>query len=249
MLRPLLPGVTKFWLLSRYLQLKRPLRAPRLIPVPGLLEVSADEVESLVDSGLAPKPILHSTLIDQYVDDQLACLQLGTESGPRSAPDPGQFAAGPRQGSGPDTRNVTNPVTDPQAQANTKPPHSSANVHTGTIQDANQTATSVQPEYDSTAAAFHGNVDPANTSISRAQLVGPDHEEEMPDDGDSQLTTAMDSTTSDAQALVADAGLQPENLATPGQQGPAAGISSDAVAHLLKGLSWPLLGCPRAIER
>ncbi len=108
-----------------------------------------------------------------------------------------------------------------------------------TTTDATQSASSIQPGYDSAAAAFHGNVDPVKTLISGAHSAGSDHEEEMPDDGDCQSTTAIDSsnTTTDAQAPPTGTGLQSENLGALGQQGAATGISSDAVADLLKAVS------------
>ncbi len=127
----------------------------------------------------------------------------------------------------------------PQAQANIEPPRPSANVHTGTTSDATQSASVIQPGYDSAATDFHDSINLANTSIPGAQSVGSDHEEEMPEDGNHQSAEAMDSsnTTMDAQAPLTGTGLQPENLGTLGQQGPATGISSDAVADLLKTIS------------
>lgn len=71
----------------------------------------------------------------------MASLQLGMDLGSTLVP-------GPSQEAGSATGTVTNPVTDPQAQNNTEPNPLSANVHTGTPQDANQTASSVPPAYD-----------------------------------------------------------------------------------------------------
>ncbi len=111
--------------------------AKSALPVPGLTEVSANDVESLADSGVTPTSNLQSALVDIMVGDPLATLQLGKESGSAPAPGPGQSTTGPGQGPGSANGNVTNWVTDPQAQVNTYPPPSSANVHTGTTLDAN----------------------------------------------------------------------------------------------------------------
>ncbi len=92
--------------------------------------MSADDVQSVVDSGVAPTPNLHSALVDIIVGHPLAGLQIGQEQ--ESAPArTGQLAAGPGPGPGPGTGDVTNPVVDPQAQTNTEAPHPSAplNVH------------------------------------------------------------------------------------------------------------------------
>ncbi len=72
-------------------------------PVPGLPAVSADDVEAIVDSGVAPKPNMDTVLLDFTVGRQLSNLQLGKGSSPGSAPGTGQFAAGSGLGPGPGT--------------------------------------------------------------------------------------------------------------------------------------------------
>ena len=90
--------------------------------VPGLPEMSAEEVEDVMDSGVAPTPDLGTALVDIMVGHQLSALQLGQEQGSASAPGTGQFAVGPGSGPGPCTGDVPPPVTDQQAQASTEPP-------------------------------------------------------------------------------------------------------------------------------
>ncbi len=83
----------------------RPLR----VPVPGLPAVSADDVEAVMDSGLAPKPDLGTALVDIMVGHNLSHLQLGKELCSGSTPGTGQFAVGSGPGPGPGTGDVPSP--------------------------------------------------------------------------------------------------------------------------------------------
>ncbi len=114
-------------------------------PVHGLPEMSAEEVEAVTDSGVAPTPDLGTALVDIIVGHQLSALQLGQEQGCASAPGTGQFAVGPGPGSGPGTGDVPPPVIDQQAQGSTEPPHPGAIMHTGTTTDATLSANPIQP--------------------------------------------------------------------------------------------------------
>ncbi len=101
-------------------------------PVPGLTELSTEEVHAITDSGVAPKPDLGTALVDNMVGHQLSALPLGQESGSVSAPGTGQLAVGPAPGPGPGTGNVPHPVIDQKAQASIEPQHPGAITHTGT---------------------------------------------------------------------------------------------------------------------
>ncbi len=114
-------------------------------PIPGLPEMSAEEVEAITDSGVAPTSDLGTALVDIIVGHQLSALQLGQEQGCASAPGTGQFAVGPGPGSGPGTGDVPPPVIDQQAQGSTEPPHPGAIMHTGTTTDATLSANPIQP--------------------------------------------------------------------------------------------------------
>ncbi len=81
-------------------------RADSANPVPGLPEMSTEEDEAVVDSGVAPKPNLGTALVDIMVGHKLSTLQLNRESGSVSAPGAGQFAVGPAPGPGPGTGDV-----------------------------------------------------------------------------------------------------------------------------------------------
>ncbi len=68
--------------------------------------MSADEVQAVTDSGLAPTPDLQSALVDIMVGHQLAGLQLGQELESVPAPGSSQIAAEPSQGPSPGTGDV-----------------------------------------------------------------------------------------------------------------------------------------------
>ncbi len=123
-------------------------------PVPGLIELSADDVQAVADSGVAPTPDLGTALVDITVGHQLSALQLGKESGSVSAPGTGQLAVRPGPGPCPGTGDVPLPVTD--QQASTEPLHPGATVYTGINPNATLSANSAQPGYESAAATFHG---------------------------------------------------------------------------------------------
>ncbi len=69
------------------------------LTVPGLAELSADEVQAITDSGVALTPDLGTALFDVIVGHQLSTLKLGKEPHSHSALGTGQFAVGPGPGS------------------------------------------------------------------------------------------------------------------------------------------------------
>ncbi len=208
-------------------------------PVPGLIELSAKDVQAVADSGVAPVPDLGTALDDITVGHQLSALQLGQESGSVPAPSTGQLATRPGPGPGPGTGDMPPPVTDQQAQASTEPLHPRAITHTGITLDATLSANSIQPGYERAAATFHGSVELPKALIQGAQPVGPDNEAEMPEDGDRQEPSAMDSSNmqTDAQNPSTSTNQQPGNLGATGQPSPAISFTSDAMANLLKAAS------------
>ncbi len=70
-------------------------RAGSAHSVPSLPVMSAEEVEDVTDSGVAPRPDLGTALVDIMVGHQLSALQLGRESGSASIPGTGQLTVGP----------------------------------------------------------------------------------------------------------------------------------------------------------
>ncbi len=73
---------------------------PRVL---GLTELSAEDVQAIADSGMAPTPDVGTALVDIPVGHQLSALQLGQEPGSVSAPGTRQLAVGPAPGPGPST--------------------------------------------------------------------------------------------------------------------------------------------------
>ncbi len=198
--------------------------------------MSAEEVEAVTDSGVAPTPDLGTALVDITVGHQLSAPQLGKESGSVSAPGTGRLAVRPGPGPGPGTGDVPLPVTDQQGQTSTEPTHLGAITHTGTTIDATQSANSVQSGYEGAAATFHGAIEPTNALIQGALPLGPIVEAEMLDDGDHQEHPAMDSsdTQTGEQNPSTSADQQPDSLGATGQPGPAISFTPDAMADLIK---------------
>ncbi len=208
-------------------------------PAPGLPAVSADDVEAVTDSGVAPKPDMNSVLLDFTVGRQFSNLQLGKELSPGSAPGTGQFAARSSRGPGPGTGNVPHPVTDQQGQSSTEPTNLGAIAHTGNNLSATQSANSTQPGFESTAATFHSNIEPPSALIEGAQPTGPFEEAEMPEDGDRQDHTVMDASNlqTDTQHPSTSANQQPASLGATGQPVPAISFDPNAIANLLQAAS------------
>ncbi len=208
-------------------------------PVLGLKVMSAEEIEAITDSGMAPKPNLGTALVDIMVGHQLSTLLLGKELGSVPAPGTGQLTVGPGTGSSPGTGDVPPPVTDQQGQTSAEPQHPSAIMHTGINPDATQSANSTQQGFESAATTFHSHIEPPKTLIPGAQPAGPEFEAEMLEDGDRQGQTTMDSgdTPTDAQDPSTSANQQPGNLGATGQPGPAISFTPDVMADLLKAAS------------
>ncbi len=217
-------------------------------PVPGLPEMSADDVEAVTDSGVAPSPSLDSVRIDFTVGQQLSFLQLGKESDSGSTPGTEQFAVGSGLGPGPGTGGVTPPVIDQLGQPSTDPVHPGAITHTGTTADATHTANSVQTGYESTATAFHGNQELPKALIPGALPPGPEYEAEMPEGGNRPEPAAMDSsdTQTDIQHPSTSTNQQPVNLGAPGQPSPVIRFDSKTIANVVRAASsgqfWDTLG-------
>ncbi len=198
-------------------------------PVPGLPSVSADEVEAIVDSGMAPTPDLDTVLINFIVGQQLSNLQLGKEFSPGPTSGTGQFAAGSNLGSGPGTGNVPHPVVYPQGQPGAEPTHTDAIGHPGNNLIATQSANSVPSGFESAAATFHNTIEPPKALIEGAKLIGPSEGAEMPEDGDQQDHTVMDASSqqTDTQQPSANANQQPVSLGATGQPAPAIRFTPD----------------------
>ncbi len=202
-------------------------------PVPGLPEVSADDVEGVVDSGVTPNPDLGTALVDIIIGHKLTHLQLSSELGSGSTPGTGQFAVGSGPGLGPGTGDVPPPVTSAE------PTHTGAVTHTGNNLNATQSANSTQQGFESAAANFHSNIEPPSALIEGAHPLGPINEAEMPDDGDRQDHTAMDDsdTQTDTQHPSTSANQQPVNLGANGQPVPAIAFDPEVIANLVQAAS------------
>ena len=133
--------------------------------------MSADDVEAIVDSGVAPTPNMDSVLLDFTVGRQLSNLQLGKELSPGSTPGTGQFAVASNLGPGPGTGNVPHPVTDQQGQFSTKPTNLGAIAHTGNNLNATLSADSTQPGFESAAANFPSQIEPPSTRLRCRKMV------------------------------------------------------------------------------
>ncbi len=208
-------------------------------PVPGLPAVSADDVEAIVDSRVAPKPNMNTVLLDFTVGRQLSNLQLDKELSPGSAPGAGQFAVGSNIGSGPGTGNVPHQVTDQQGQFSTEPTNLSAIAHTGNNLNATLAADSTQPGFESATANFPSHIEPPSALIEGAQRMGPVDEAEMPEDGDRQGHMAMDDSNpqKDTQHPSTSAGQQSVNLGATGQTVPAISFDPSVIANLVQAAS------------
>ncbi len=198
--------------------------------------MSANEVEAIVDSGLAPTPNMDTVLINFTVGQQLSNLQLGKEFSPGSASGTGQFAARSNLGSGPGTGNVSHPVANPQGQPGAEPTNNGAITHTGNDLNATLSANSVPPGFESAVATFHNNIEPPAALIEGAQPTGPFEEAEMPEDGDRQDHTVMEASSqqTDIQHPSTSANQQPASLGATGQPAPATRFTSDAIANLVQ---------------
>ncbi len=205
-------------------------------PVPGLPAVRADDVEAVVDSGVAPKPNMDTVLLDFTVGRQLSNLQLDKELSPGSAPGAGQFAVGSSLGPGPGTRDMPPRVTDQQGQLSTEPTNLGAIAHTGNNLNATQSADSTQQGFEGAAANFHTNIVPPSALIEGAQRMGPIDEAEMLEDGDRQDHTPMDDskTKADTQHPSTSTGQQSVNLGATGQPVPAISFDPSAIANLVQ---------------
>ncbi len=210
--------------------------------------MSAEEVEAITDSGVAPKPDLGTALVDIIFSHQLSTLQLDKESDSVSAPDTGQFAVGPGPGPSPGTGDMPPLVTDQQGQASTEPLHPGATVHTGINPNTTLSANSTQSGYESAAGTFHGSLEPPKALILGALPAGPNNEAEMLEDGNCQEHTAMDSSNiqTDAQNPSTSANQQPGNLGATGQLGLAVNFAPDAMADLLKAAALVILETSQA---
>ncbi len=208
-------------------------------PAPGLPEVSANDVEAVVDSGMAPKPNMNTVLVDFTVGHQLSNLQLGGGLDSGSAPGAGQFAVGSSLGPGPGTGDVPPPVTDQQGQFSTEATNLGAITHTGNNLNATQSADSTQQGFEGAATNFHTNIVPPSALIEGVQPIGPIDEAEMTDDGDCQGHTAMDdsNTQTDTQHPSTSAGQHPTNLGATGQPIPAISFDPSAIGNLLQAAS------------
>ena len=191
--------------------------------VPGLPAVSADDVEAVTDTGVAPTPHMDTVVFNFTVGQQMSNLQLGTELSPASAPGAGQFTAGSTLGSGPGTGNVPHPVTDQQGQPSVEPANLGAIAHTGNNLGATQSANSTPPGFESIATNFSKPIELPSALIEGAQHTGPVDEAEMPEDGDRQGHTAMEESNqqTDTQHPSTSANQQPVNLGATGQPAPA----------------------------
>ncbi len=205
-------------------------------PVPGHPVVSAEDVENVADSGVAPRPNMDTVLLDFTVGRQLSDLQLGTELSPGSAPGAAQFAAGSILGSGPGTGNVLHPVTDQQGQFSAEPTNLGAIAHAGTNLGATQSANSVPPGFESAADSYSKPIEQPTALIEGAQYPGPVDKAEMLDDGDRQGHMAMESSNpqTDTQHPSTSANQQPASLDATGQPAPAIRFTSDSIANLVQ---------------
>ncbi len=193
-------------------------------PVPSLPVVSADDVEGIVDSGIAPTPNMNTVLVDFTVGRQLSGLQ---------------FAVGSGLGPGPSTGDVPPPVTDQQGQFSAESTNTSAITHTGNNPNATQYANSTQQGFESAAANFHSNIEPPSSLIEGAQPMGPIDEVEMPEDYDRQDHTAMDNsdTQTDTQHPSTSVDQQSVNMGATGRPVPAITFDPEAIANLLQAAS------------
>ncbi len=190
--------------------------------VPGLTEMSVDDVQAVTESGVAPLPSLDTVRVDFVLGQQLSTLQLDRGLG---------------SGSVPSTGNVPPAVTNQQGQINTAPPTPGAIAHTGNnLNAAPLSANSTQPGYESAAATFHGKLELPSALIPGAQPAGPEYEAEMPEDGNRQESTTMDcsNTQTDTSTPSTSANQQPGNLGATGQPVPAIRFSAEAIADLVK---------------
>ncbi len=217
-------------------------------PVPGLPAVSANNVEAVVDSGVAPTPNMDTVLGNFTLGHKLSNLQLGKELGSGSAPGTGQFAVGSCPRPGPGTGDVPPPVTDQQGQFSAEPTNPGAITHTGIATDATQSANSAQQGFESAAAMFHSPLEPLRALIPGAEPAGPEFEAEMTDDGSRQDHTAMDdsNTQTDTQHPSTSANQQSANLGAIGQPNPAIRFDPETIANLVQATSmgqfWDMSG-------
>ena len=179
---------------------------------------------------------LESLLVDIMVGHQLSHLQLNSELGSESASGTGQLAVGSGPESGPGTGDVPPLVTDQHGQLSAVPLNTGAITHTGNNLGATQSANSVPPGFESAAATFHNTIEPPKALIEGAQSTGPLEEAEMPEDGDRQDRTVMETSNqqTDTQHPSANANQQPGNLDATGQPAPAIRFTPDPIANLVQ---------------
>ncbi len=202
--------------------------------VPGLPAVSADDVEAVADSGVAPMPHLDTILINFTVGQQMSALQLGKEFSPGSAPGTKQFTAGSTLGSGPGTGNVPHPVTDQQGQFSAEPTNLDAIAHTGNNLGATQSANSAPSGFESAAANYSRPIEQPTALIEGVQHPGLIDEAEMLDDGDRQGHMAMEDSNpqTDTQHPSTSAGQQSVNQSATSQPVPAVIFDPNMIANL-----------------
>ncbi len=208
-------------------------------PVPGLPAVSADDVEAVVDSGVAPKHDLGTALVHILVGHKLSHLQLDKELDSGSTPGTRQFAVASGPGPSPGTGDVPPPATTQQGQFSAKPTNTGAITHTVNNPNATQSANSTQQGFESAAANFHSNIEPPSALIEGAQPMGPIDEVEIPEDGDRQDHTAMDNsdTQTDTQHPSTSVDQQSVNMGATGRPVPAITFDPEAIANLLQAAS------------
>ena len=170
------------------------------------------------------------------VGHKLSHLQLTSAVGSGSAPGTGQLAAGSGVGPGPSTGDVPPPVVNPQGQPGAEPTNDGAIAHTGNNFNATPAAHSAPPGFEATAANFPQHIEPPATLIEGAQHTGPVDEAEMPEDGDPQGHTAMESSDpqTDTQHPSTSANQQPVSLGATSKPAPAIQFKPDAIANLVQ---------------
>ncbi len=209
-------------------------------PVPGLSAVSADDVEAVVDSGVAPTPNMDTVLLDFTVGRRLAVQStVGWRSRLWFHTRYRTVRCRVRSRTRSRYRRRATPVTDQQGQFSAEPTNPGAITHTGTTTDATQSANSTQQGFEGAAATFHGNRELPQALIEGALSPGPDNEAEMPEDGDHQDHTAMDAsnTQMDTKRPSTSANQQPANLGATGQPIPAITFDPEVIANLVQAAS------------
>ncbi len=198
--------------------------------------MSADDVEALADSGVAPTPDLGTALVDIMVGHKMSHLQLSSAVGSGSAPGTGQFTAGSGLGPGPSTGDVPPPVVTPQGQPGAEPTSDGAITHTGNNFNATPAANSAPPRFEATAANFPQPIEPPAALIEGAQHTGPVAEAEMPEDGDHQGHSAIEGSEpqTNTQHPSTSVNQQPASLGATGKPAPAIQFTPEAIANLLQ---------------